>query len=330
MTETVRLEDIFDIRTGDYHAVKELEPGRIPLVSCGDVNHGLVGFYDVPEGFCYCNAITVAYNGQPLTAKYRPYTFGAKDDIGVLLPRKEIGHKSLVYITALLNYKKWQYSYGRKCFQDKMKKISIDLPVSLEEGELRIDEAHINTLLEGVVFNRRPPAIVPEETSDIDCEWGTLKITDLFELKRGSFHSLNVLDSGTVATVSRTERDNGVVGYYEPPENCTTYPPGLITVSTVTGDAFVQVVDFICTDNVIVCVPLKPYKPTTFYFVASIINQQKWRYGYGRQCYKKKLSRMILDLPCSNGELDEETISRIVGQRPYWSFIYGAIHYGET
>ena len=326
MTETVRLEELFDIRTGDYHAVKELEPGTIPLVSCGDVNHGLVGFFDVPEESRYCNAITVAYNGQPLTAKYRPYTFGAKDDIGVLLPHKSIGLKSLLYITSLLNAKQWQYSYGRKCFQEKMKKLCIDIPVCLREGELWIDEAQIDTLLDGVVFDRRPPVIVSEETFDLNCEWGTIKITDLFELQRGSFHSLNVLDSGTVATVSRTERDNGVVGYYEPPENCTTYPSGLITISTVTGDAFVQVVDFICTDNVIVCVPMKPYLPSTLYFVASIINKQKWRYGYGRQCYKRKLSRLTFDLPCSNGEIDEAAICSIVEQRPYWSFINETTH----
>ena len=284
MTETVRLEQLFEIRTGDYHAVKELDPGKVPLVSCGDVNHGFIGFYDIPEVNRYQNAITVAYNGQPLTAKYRPYSFGAKDDVGVLLPRKEIGHKSLIYITALLNSKRWQYSYGRKCFNDKMKKVGISVPVSRRGGDWWIDEPLINSQFENIVVDRRPPVIVPDEVPAFDdCELETVKITDLFELERGSFHSLNVLDSGSVATVSRTERDNGVVGYYEPPENCTIYPPGLITVSTVTGDAFVQVVDFICTDNVIVCVPLRPYQPTTFYFVASIINQQKWRYGYGRQ-----------------------------------------------
>ncbi len=330
MTETVRLEQLFEIRTGDYHAVKELDTGKIPLVSCGDVNHGFVGFYDVPDGNCYRNAITVAYNGQPLTAKYRPYTFGAKDDIGVLVPRREISHRSLIYITTLLNFKRWQYSYGRKCFNEKMKKVGISIPVNRIDGDLWIDESQLNSLLDGVVLDRRPSVAIPDETPEIDFAWETMNITDLFKLERGSFHSLNVLDAGTVATVSRTERDNGVVGYFEPPVNCTTYQPGSITVSTVTGEAFVQVVDFICTDNVIVCIPLRSYQPTTFYFVASIINQQKWRYSYGRQCYKKKLSRLNLNLPCSNGDIDEETIGQIVKHRPYWSFIYGATHHAET
>ena len=87
MKRFVAIDSLFSVRSGDFHATdKELDPGAVPLVSCGDVNHGLVGFFDIPKVKQYRDAITVAYNGQPMTAKYRPYAFGAKDDIGILEP----------------------------------------------------------------------------------------------------------------------------------------------------------------------------------------------------------------------------------------------------
>ena len=281
-----KLNDIFEIRSGNYHAVKELDVGSVPLISCGDVNHGLVGYFDIPENRRFRDAITVAYNGQPLTSKFRPYEFGAKDDVGVLRSYRTIGRKTLVYVTALLNAMQWRFSYGRKCFLGKLSKVEIEIPTFVERGEIQIDESQIELLLEGVLLDRRPP--VQHENNritSIQCEWARKRLTDIFRLERGSFHSLKNLNTGCFPTVSRTESDNGVVGFYEPPKRSKHYPPGSITVSTVSGDAFVQVEEFIATDNVVMLIPIGQMDLVTTYFLASAINHQKWRYSYGRQCY---------------------------------------------
>ena len=76
MNRSVMIENLFRVRSGTIHAAdQELAPGDTPLVSCGDVNHGLVGYFKIPEEQQYEDALTVAYNGSPLTAKYRPYRF---------------------------------------------------------------------------------------------------------------------------------------------------------------------------------------------------------------------------------------------------------------
>lgn len=50
MNRTVMIGDLFRVRSGNIHAAdKELAPGNIPLVSCGDVNHGLVGYFQIPD-----------------------------------------------------------------------------------------------------------------------------------------------------------------------------------------------------------------------------------------------------------------------------------------
>ncbi len=314
MNRSVMIGALFRVQSGDIHAAdKELAPGDIPLVSCGDVNHGLVGYFQIPKEQQHENALTVAYNGSPLTVKYRPYRFGAKDDIGILEPIKPMSPRILLYVAALLNAKRWRYSYGRKCFRRKLESVEIEMPVDI--GDIEKLLAHISLDKRPCIVKKMPTRLVRES------EWVKRRLDELFVLTRGDFHSLKDLANGQVATVSRTEADNGVVGYFEQSDGGTLHPPGLITVSTVSGDAFVQMEQFQATDNVVVCIPRQPIRHTSSYFVAAMIKGQKWRYSYGRQLYIGKLSALTIQIPWHNEALDEVAIEHIVKSQPYWKFI---------
>ena len=317
-----RISDIFKVHTGDYHATAELDFGNVPLISCGDTNNGLVGFFSIPRNKTYENTITVAYNGQPLTAKFHPYRFGAKDDVAVLLPRSTLNATTLFYIATMFNRMKWRYSYGRKCFRNKLVNVHIPIPITRKKGIEVIDEGVIEK-----AFPYDYRTLLPEKQSIASIEiprirWKQCRITDVFNLERGHFHSLAVLDAGSCMTVSRLSEDNGVVGHYEPPEGAEIYPRGFITVSTVGGDAFVQLDNFIATDNVIVFKPIDHLRPTTLHFLAFILNRQKWRYSYGRQCYLTKLKQACLHIPLTReGNIAEDIIQQVVEQTSYWQQI---------
>ncbi len=327
MKMRVRMDALFDVKSGDCHAVDELDDGDTPLVSCGDVNHGFIGRFDIPPEKRYRDTITVAYNGSwPLSAKFRPYEFGAKDDIGILIAHQPLGELTLAYIASLLNSMRWRFSYGRKCFRTKLKQMEIKVPVTHHKGLIQIDESYIDKIVGMRDMDMRPNLRKKRQLNAMPLiNWETKFLSDIFELQRGNFHSLKNLGKGSCATVSRTENDNGVVGYFEQPEVSIKYAPGLVTVSTVSGDAFVQVENFIATDNVIVCVPLRDMRITTAYLIASMINHQKWRYGYGRQCYKEKLSVLTIQVPWRNGGIDEITIEKIIERQPYWPYVKGHI-----
>lgn len=323
MMRDFKIEDLFTVKSGDYHATKELDAGSIPLISCGDTDNGLVGYFDIPESKRYFKALTVAYNGRPLMAKFHPYSFGAKDDVAVLLPKGELKQETLIYIAALFNTQIWRYSYGRKCFREKMKKIVISLP-TLPSG--KIDENYISKMV-NPIHEYLPAKNKVEEISYGKPNWKAHIITDIFDLQRGDFHSLSNLDRGKMITVSRVSNNNGVVGYYEPPEKAVIYPPKTLTVSTVTGDAFVQLKKFIATDNVVICIPKIPLQLTSLFFVQLMINQTKWRYSYGRQCYKTKFAQTQIYLPVKkNGELDEEYMENLIKNTPYWNLIYDELN----
>ena len=135
-TKSFRLPQLFEIKAGDFHATKELDTGKVPLISCGDEDNGLVGFFQVPKENIYERCLTVAFNGTPLLTKFHPYRFGAKDDVAVLIPRESMPDSTLLYIAALLNRMTWRYSYGRKCFRQKLEGVSISLPVARLHSKL--------------------------------------------------------------------------------------------------------------------------------------------------------------------------------------------------
>ncbi len=136
----IPITKILSIETGKYHASRTLDEGNIPLVSCSAENNGIEGFFDIPREDTYKNAITVASDGQPLASFYHYYSFAAKDNVLVGFPRRNFRFTTIIYVLFELNRLRWRFSYGRKCYSNKIDKISIYVPV-LENDE--IDEDYI-------------------------------------------------------------------------------------------------------------------------------------------------------------------------------------------
>jgi type I restriction enzyme M protein len=157
--------------------------------------------------------------------------------------------------------------------------------------------------------------------------WKGFNITELFDLKRGDFHSIANLDPGKYPTISRANTENGLVGFYDKPDDAIVWDSGTISVSTVTGDAFLQRIPFIATDNVVMLMPKLKYaelRLTTLLFISIMINEVKWRYSYGRQCYKAKFATTNIMLPVKNSELDEDFMQSAVESASYWKLVNAA------
>lgn len=165
----------------------------------------------------------------------------------------------------------------------------------------------------------------PEKTVLHPQGWRKFPVTEFFTLKRGSFHSITNLDPGKYPTISRVTTDNGLVGFYDQPPGAQIWEPSTITVSTVGGDAFVQPVPFMATDNVVMCKPNDSYKDLTLpeiFFMQMMIDQVKWRYSYGRQCYQSKFAKTEIALPVlSDGEIDREYMAHVVRAATYYPLV---------
>ena len=114
------LGEMFDLQAGEYHSKSDLMAGGIPLVSCGDEDQGVVAYVDPPEEHVHRHCLTIALNGRPLTTKYHPYEFAAKDDVAVAVPRFSMKLSTVLFAQMMLNRERWRYSYYRKCFIEKL------------------------------------------------------------------------------------------------------------------------------------------------------------------------------------------------------------------
>jgi hypothetical protein len=56
-----------------------------------------------------------------------------------------------------------------------------------------------------------------------------------------------------------------------------------------------------------------------------MLNHLKWRYSYGRQCYRRKYAKTELLLPVkSDGALDEDYMGKMVEAAHHWALIRAA------
>ena len=142
----IPITDLFQapINTGNYHVSGELDAGTVPLVSCSAENNGFEGKFDVPLDTAVKNAITIASDGQPLTSYYHYYWFVAKDNVIICIPKQNYRFTTLLFFTTQINGLRWRFSYGRKCYLNKIHKIRIFLPFT--SGD--IDEDYIEHLFQ--------------------------------------------------------------------------------------------------------------------------------------------------------------------------------------
>jgi len=140
----ISINELFHLHRGDFHNASSLPKGNLPLVSCGENDNGVIRYCKVPQNKTYSNTLTIAYNGRPLTTKFHPYRFAAKDDVAVCLPKKLLKLSSLIFIQYMINRETWRYSYGRKCFNEKLKRLNVSVPV---DSVGNIDEAQIERIV---------------------------------------------------------------------------------------------------------------------------------------------------------------------------------------
>jgi len=307
----IPLNQIFEINYGDrgYSNKSVLDNGGTLLIASQGVENGAYGFCDIPATY-HPPIITVPRTGSIGYAFVQLHTCNITDDCMVLIPKRQVTTEYLFYVASVIRIKKWRFNYARKITPDRLGKLEV-IPFENFETDISYTD----------MFQRLYPQknSYEESVSTGEPRFKRTEITRLFDLERGHFHAIDKLKEGGYPTISRVSKNNGLVGFYQKPERAKVFPKHIITVSTVTGDAFIQYTPFIATDNVVMCVPKRAYRITTLVYIQTWLNKVKWRYSYGRQCYKRTFQKTEIFLPwADNGELNEDSMEYIVTNQPYW------------
>ncbi|HEX9916179.1 MAG TPA: restriction endonuclease subunit S [candidate division Zixibacteria bacterium] len=306
-----RLDKMFYIQYGDKNFTNKsyLDEGTTLLIASQGVDNGGYGFFDIKERF-HAPIITVPRTGSIGFAFVQLNPCAVTDDCMVLTPKRKMSIEYLFYISAIIRRSKWRFNYGRKITPRRLSEMHA---LSPEEFKTPLSyESLYKKLYPRKNFNDSSNKIGKPQTKEF-------QITELFNLERGHFHAIDRLEDGIYPTISRVSVDNGLVGFYRKPRRAKVFSKGLLTISSVTGDAFLQHTPFIATDNVVICIPKKSLQITTLIYIQALLNRVKWRYSYGRQCYKGNFQKTTLSLPVSgSSSINEGYIEQIVMAQPYW------------
>ena len=303
-----KISDIFDVIVAKSRSIEDYSEGNIPFISNGFYNNGVIGHvepFDEDKVFHKTSLCVSAFC--EATVQVAPFIGRGNGGSGmtILVPKdKKTSYDMLLKYSAYINTNiKWRYSYGRMVTKERIGKEEI-LPLP-SSNDIQFDS-----------FKKLLPEKKLSATLNEELKLKSFLITSLFSLQHGDFHSLAAIDEGIYPTVSRIENNNGIVGYYEKISEANIYPQKTITVSTVTGDSFVQLDPFISTDNVVLLTPKREFRVTSLFFISLMINKEKWRWMYGRQCYKSKFSTTKILLPVDkSGKIDETIIEKfVIGQ----------------
>ena len=225
------------------------------------------------------------------------------DDALVLIPLSKYSNEYLFYIAVFIRSARWRFNYGRKITPTRLGILNVISP---------------NEFVTSTNYNLLNQSLFPQidnvrKIRKVSASFKEVPLTDIFNLERGQFHAIDRLVEGDCPTISRVSTDNGLVGFYKKPLKATLYVDPFMTISTVTGDAFIQFTPFIATDNVLICKPKTPLKITTLVYIQALVNKVKWRYSYGRQCYKRVFQKTLIYLPITDkGNPDENYMEYVV------------------
>lgn len=314
------LDEIFNRRVykGDIHESNILDPGNTPLIGCGFENNGVEGYFDIDDATVYKNAISITCDGHPLTAYYHTYEFATKDNVVVCIPPENMSINVIYYILYVINSERWRFSYGRKCYYKKMKKLRFPFPVNNKDD---LDTAYIENMIK-VDFN----TILPTKNV-IKCEMENPLFkefiigTDLEETTPGDYHSTEELDPGKTPLISCGDTENGLVGYFDIPEDTLYRNTFTIAYNGKPLTTKFHLVPFGAKDDVAVFKNSKNFSVQTLLFIGAMLNLQRWRFSYGRKCYNKKLKMQKILLPADEeGNINEDYIKKLVSKSPYWKY----------
>ena len=121
---------------------------------------------------------------------------------------------------------------------------------------------------------------------------------------------------GKIPLVSSSENNNGVIEFTDlKPKynNC-------LTIGKIGGTTFYQSMPFIATSDVTILTPNIPFNQYIGLFMSTILNQEKYKWNYGRQIRLNDCQKLCIKLPTTaENNPDWEFMENYIKSLPYSS-----------
>jgi hypothetical protein len=308
------MTEISNLFNASYGKVKEpfglLPEGTVPLISSGDTDNGVAGFFDIKP--LYKKVISVARTGSVGSAFYHPYSCTINSDCIVLEPKENFSNEQMFVFVALLRKNIYRYSYGRKVTPERL--LATKIPDNIYYSKKIDFKKKISSLSKS--FSNKKLSLSPEK-------WKWFSYPDVFDLTKGHYNNRPELDAKGIPFISATDSNNGITDFVT--KNGTKIFTGKsISVSNdgSIGNAFYQENDFTCSHSVNIIKINKKYNKELNQYIAlfliPLIQKEKFRFNYGFKWRIERMKESKIKLPVDKtGNPDWKFMENYIKSLPY-------------
>lgn len=296
----VPLNDIFEIKYGNGLSLSDLDRdiNGIPFISRTEKNNGQPAKVKINSKRLVNpkNTISVAVGGSVMSSFLQKEPYYTGYHILVLHPLIALTDNEMHYYCMCLKANKYKYSYGRqanKTLNDLLVPAINSIPNWVNTVNIKKPNksSAINTAFE---LN--------------SSAWRDFKMDSLFDIsgsKSFTKNQMNAKGAGKYPYVVTSSENNGIQGFY----NYYTEDGGVLTIDSATvGSCFYQHLKFSASDHVEKLIPKFEMNKYIALFLTTIINLERYRYGYGRKFSQTRIKQTKIKLPTN-------------GDQPDWKFM---------
>ncbi len=289
---------------------KKNDENSIRFVSRTEVNNGVSAYVkrmaDVLPNPAH--TISVAVSGSVLSSFYQDKEYYSGRDLYYLLPNRKMSKEEMIFYAFCIRANKYKYNYGRaanKTLKD------ILLPAEMPDSFKEITFSKISVPSDKKALQMR---------FNLDIKkWKPFQFTKIFNItgsKTTSVLELEEYGNGNYPYVTTQATNNGVGGFY----NFYTEDGGALTVdSAVLGYCSYQSYNFSASDHVEKLIPKFKMNKYIAMFLVTIINQEQYRYNYGRKCSQDRMEKRGIKLPSKDGNPDWRFMENYIKSLSYSS-----------
>ena len=293
----IKLSDLFDVQYGsnlEFNKMIEEENG-IPFVSCGEKNNGVCGFVSFNERYKINpeNTISIACNGSVMESFLQTEKYYSGRDVYYLEPKISLTQNQILFYCMCLRANKYKYSYGRKANR-ALKDILVpnidEIPSYVEE--IKISLPSKDSVTQGKISLNQN-------------EWKDFELQELFNIcgtKTTFIDTLEKYGDGSFPYVTTKAANNGVKKFF----NFETEEGNIITIeSAIMGYCSYQEKNFSASDHVEKLKPKFTLNKYIAMFLVTILNNEQYRFSYGRKASQISLQTLKIKLPIDSNSLPD-------------------------
>lgn len=294
-----RIGDLFEAcLSKDDIQPKDFVEGKIPLVSSGKENNGIIAFVEDEKARLWeKNTLTIDMFGKVFYQE-SPYFAVSHGRVNILLPKISMTKGCLQFIgCAIEKVASQKYAFNEMCTGTKVLKDNIKLPAT---PDCAPDWAYMESCMANLETKVADSLTLLQAAKDAEKkkvdtrEWGEFRVGELFAQERGKEKAPKQNEPGDCPLIQETNNNNGFDRMVVPTK---IIKGNSITVSiNYAQNVFYQADDFCASVNIAVLRNnhLNQYNSQ---FVCSVLRNAHQKFDYTSKISKELLNKETIMLP---------------------------------